>query len=215
MKDWTGNKNSVFKTLGASNHTEQERAQDDYYATDPIAIDLLLLKEKPSKNIWECACGEGHLAKALEAKGYNVLPTDLKNRGCGISGIDFLQLDESADFDGDIITNPPYKHAMKFVLKALGQLKQGRRCYMLLKLTFLEGQERYIELFSKCPPKKIYSFPKRIMCAKNGDFKGMRNGGGSAVAYAWFVWEKGYKGLPQHDWLYIDEDIKNERKTTN
>lgn len=33
-KDWTGNKNSVFKTLGASNHTDKERQNEDYYATD-------------------------------------------------------------------------------------------------------------------------------------------------------------------------------------
>lgn len=26
-KDWTGNKNSVFKTLGASNHTDKERQE--------------------------------------------------------------------------------------------------------------------------------------------------------------------------------------------
>ena len=25
MKDWTGNKNSVYKTLGPSNHTDKER----------------------------------------------------------------------------------------------------------------------------------------------------------------------------------------------
>ena len=25
MQDWTGNKNSVYKTLGASNHTDKER----------------------------------------------------------------------------------------------------------------------------------------------------------------------------------------------
>ena len=37
-KDWTGNKNSIFKTLGASNHTEKERQNEDYYATDPEAI---------------------------------------------------------------------------------------------------------------------------------------------------------------------------------
>ena len=24
MQDWTGNKNSVYKTLGASNHTDKE-----------------------------------------------------------------------------------------------------------------------------------------------------------------------------------------------
>lgn len=42
QKDWTGNKNSIFKTLGASNHTDKERQNEDYYATDPIAIDVLL-----------------------------------------------------------------------------------------------------------------------------------------------------------------------------
>ena len=43
------------------------------------------------------------------------------------------------------------------------------------------------------------------MCAKNGEFEAMKQGGGSAVAYAWFVWEQGYTGLPQHDWLYSEE----------
>ena len=33
----------------------------------------------------------------------------------------------------------------------------------------------------------------------------MKKSGGSAVAYAWFVWEKGYTGLPQHDWLFEGE----------
>lgn len=42
-KDWTGNKNSIFKTLGASNHTTKERENNDYYATDPIAIDSLIM----------------------------------------------------------------------------------------------------------------------------------------------------------------------------
>lgn len=46
MADWTGNKNSVFKTLGASNHTEKERQANDYYATDPIAAELLLQQEE-------------------------------------------------------------------------------------------------------------------------------------------------------------------------
>lgn len=43
--DWTGNKKTVFTTLatlGASNHTDKERQCEDYYATDPIAIDVLI-----------------------------------------------------------------------------------------------------------------------------------------------------------------------------
>lgn len=38
----TGNGKSIFTTLGASNHTEKEREINDYYATDPIAVDALL-----------------------------------------------------------------------------------------------------------------------------------------------------------------------------
>lgn len=33
---------NIFATLGATNHSEGERAEQDYYATDPKAIDLLI-----------------------------------------------------------------------------------------------------------------------------------------------------------------------------
>ena len=64
-KDWTGNKMSAFATLGASNHSEKERHPNDYYATDPKAMELLLEKEQFSKNIWECACGVDIFQKFL------------------------------------------------------------------------------------------------------------------------------------------------------
>ena len=65
-KDWTGNYNSIFKTLGASNHTDSERQIEDYYATSPSAAELLLQLEVFKQNIWECACGEGHLHFYME-----------------------------------------------------------------------------------------------------------------------------------------------------
>lgn len=68
-KDWTGNKASVYKTLAASNHSSSEREKNDFYATDPKAIDLLLEKENFSDLIWEPACGQGHLSKRLEQNG--------------------------------------------------------------------------------------------------------------------------------------------------
>lgn len=64
-KDWIGDKNSIFKTLGASNHATKERENDDYYATDPIAIDTLILVGQIAHKVWEVACGEGHLAEKL------------------------------------------------------------------------------------------------------------------------------------------------------
>ena len=204
MKDWTGNYNSTWKMLGASNHTDKERESDDYYATDPISIDKLLTVERPHANIWECAAGEGHLSKRLSENGFNVFSTDIKERSYTLNGIcDFLALDpQIKPFNGvfDIITNPPYKYATEFVLKALEILPNGGNCYMFLKLSFLEGKRRREQLFSKRAPRNIYVFSERMVCAKNGDFESMKHIG-SAVAYAWFVWTKGEYKAPIVEWL--------------
>ena len=200
MKDWSGNTNSVFKIISASNHSDDEREENDFYATDPVAIDKLYQTgELTCKNIWECACGEGHLAKKLVEYGYNVKATDLIDRGYGEGGVDFLACKDK--FDGDILTNSPYKYATEFVLKALDLVSEGNKVFMFLKLTFLEGKKRYDELFSKYPPKKVYIFSQRILCAKNGDFDKTKSNGGSAVAYAWYVWEKGYTGDTVVKWI--------------
>ncbi len=91
MKDWKGNANSIYKTLGASNHTDKEREELDYYATDPIAIDKLLKVETPNRNIWECACGEGHLLERLKDKGFSVVASDIVERNCCVDFVeDFL-----------------------------------------------------------------------------------------------------------------------------
>lgn len=85
-KDWTGNYNSIFKTIGSSAHSDGEREKNDYYATDPKAIDKLLEVETPFSVIWECACGEGHLSERLKQYGYTVYSSDLINRGYGRGG---------------------------------------------------------------------------------------------------------------------------------
>ena len=90
-KDWVGNNNSTYTCLGASNHSEKDRQEDDYYATDPAAVDKLLTVEKPYPFVWECACGEGHLSKKLKSLGYIVVSTDLIDRGFGKSAVDFLR----------------------------------------------------------------------------------------------------------------------------
>lgn len=72
MKDWTGNSRSTHATLGARNYALEERETNDYYATEPKALELLLKEEEFSENIWECACGEGHLSKVLKNHGHKV-----------------------------------------------------------------------------------------------------------------------------------------------
>lgn len=195
-KDWTGNGTSIFKALGASNHTEKERQTNDFYATDPKAAELLCEVETFAPDIWEPACGQGHLAKVFERKGYRVRSTDLVDRGFG-SQMDFLYFNTER-WNGDIITNPPYKFATEFVYKALDLIPDGNKVAMFLKVQFLEGKARR-KLFEQYPPRRVYVFTSRIDCAINGDFTQIKNG--SAVCYAWFIWEKGYKGETILRWI--------------
>lgn len=199
-RDWIGNKKSTFVTLAASNHTDKEREGNDYYATDPIAIDALLCSGggKLNHKVWECSAGQGHLSKRLVELGYEVRSTDLIDRGYGTGGIDFLQTSEI--WDGDILTNPPYKYAKQFIEHAMEIIPDGRKVFMFLKLQFLEGKGR-AELFEKYPPRVIYVSRSRILCAKNGMFDEMRAAGGSAVAYAWYEFQKGYKGVSIIKWI--------------
>jgi hypothetical protein len=192
-KDWTGNKKSTFATLGASNHSEHDREINDYYATEPNTIDALFKMENFEGNIWECACGEGHLSKRMIELGKEVISTDLINRGYGISDIDFLK--QTKSHGNNIVTNPPYKYAQEFVEKAIEL--SSNKIAMFLKLTFLEGQKRR-KMFDKHPPKYVYVFSQRKKCALNGKFE---DTGSSAAAYAWFVWYKDCKGDTTIKWI--------------
>jgi len=195
--DWTGNGRSTFACLAASNHSEGERQEHDFYATEPKAMELLLQEEIFSNVIWECACGKGHLSKVLEQNGFEVISTDLIYRGYGDpKPMNFLE-ESFEDFEGDIITNPPYKYALEFVQKALNSIQPGRKVAMFLKLQFLEGKARK-KFFMENPPKVVYVSSSRLTCAKNGEFEKYQN---SAVAYAWFIWEKGFAGDPIIKWI--------------
>lgn len=199
MKDWTGNTNSIFATHGASNHSDEERAEHDYYATDPEAVQKLLDIEEFDFYVLEPCCGDGHISKVLEVNDYDVESWDLIQRSYEKqNGVrDFLQWNPEVKNDRDIVTNPPYNKAMEFVTHALNISEDGVRVAMFLKLTFLEGAKRK-ELFSLHPPKKIYVFRNRVDCWKNGIKPDKPS---KAVCYAWFIWEKGFNGKPVVGWI--------------
>lgn len=198
-KDWNGNNISCYANLGASNHSMGDREERDFYATPPLAVRDLMELEKFDKNIWEPACGLNHITNILIESGYNVRFSDIVDRSAeqNIEIYDFLTNKDI--WEGDIITNPPYKYASEFVEKALETVTEGHKVAMFLKLSFLETKKRY-ELFQKYPIKKIYVASNRLGCAKNGEFNGKDNIV-SAVCYCWFIWEKGYMGQTTIDWF--------------
>lgn len=157
-KDWVGNKKSVFATLGASNHSTQERETHDFYASEPAAIDKLAKKFTIPHKVWECACGKGHLSERMKALGHEVYSSDLIDRGYG-DVLDFLSWDADAhkgEFDC-IVTNPPYKYVSEFVIKALSLLDDGGYACFLLKTTALESRGRYEKIYKNTPPDTSFN----------------------------------------------------------
>lgn len=191
---------NVFSPLGASNHSQDDRQENDYYATDPEALRLLLKEEMFSKLIWEPCSGGGHLVDELKNHGFTVISSDIIDYGHQDYLLDFLSTDEFNNQDLDIITNPPYKYALQFVKKSLDVVAEGNKVAMFLRLAFLEGQERYT-FFKENPPKYVYIMSDRFTCAKNGEFYKDGKKVGSAIAFGWFVWEKGFKGESTLRWL--------------
>lgn len=134
-KDWTGNKKTTFTTIGASNHTDHDRAENDFYSTDPNALVVFMerLKKdndiKLSNNIWECACGNGVLSEVLLKNNYNVFSSDIADRGYGETKVDFLSTKIRPEFEEfDILTNPPFSIAKEFVEKGIDIVNNRKIC---------------------------------------------------------------------------------------
>ena len=189
----------VMKTLGASNHSKSKREENDYYATPKSATLELLKREKFYPTIIEPAVGGGHIAKVLENNGYQVQGYDIIDRGYKNTIIkDFMTVNiEKKKKRFDIVTNPPYGITEDFVSYCLNMVPVGTKTAMLLPIRFLEGQKRYKIINSINPPKSCHVFVKRIYCYKNG----IQTDDSSAVCYGWFIWEKGYTGKTEVDWI--------------
>lgn len=190
------NSKSVFSNIGASNHSDIEREKNDYYSTDPIAV-TLLHKHKlldSSTIYWENACGGGNLSKELSRLGYDVVSSDKYDRGFGNVGIDFF--DCTNQFDGSIITNPPYSFINDWIVHSLELARD--KVYIFGRIQTIETIGRYNRIFRDNPPIWICPFVKRVKCYA-GD---VNNSKGSAVCYAWFIWDnKDNSGDTKVKWL--------------
>lgn len=164
----------------------------DYFPTPAWATFALADNERFDGDIWECACGDGAMSEVFEEVGYNVTSSDLYDRGFGEAGVDFLTANRKSD---NIVTNPPYNCAERFVRSGIQNAE--RKFALLLRLAFLEGANRARTIFSENPPSRVWVFSERITFYPAG---ANRKGSGT-TAYAWFVWDKSAPNNTNLKWL--------------
>ena len=106
-----------------------------------------------------------------------------------------LCLDADGHKGGLVITNPPFRLAEEFVLRALSVAREG--VAILARTVFLESVGRYEDIFRSTPPTKVGQFVERVPMVR-GRLDGKAS---TATGYAWFVWEKGMVGGPRQLWI--------------
>lgn len=174
----------------------------NFYPTPPEATRALLSVEDFDGDIWEPACGKGHIARVLEANGYRVVSTDLHDLGYGTAGIDFLA--ERRPRARHIVTNPPYGIGLAddFTMKALAfTAHTGGKVAMLLNLASL-AQAGRTRFWRTLTPARIWAIDS-VVCW--GDPRRVPPRHLTAHRYCWCVWEGDHDEPTRFGWLSAAE----------
>ena len=191
---------SVVNTLGATNIAKSEREDLDFYQTPSGAtqalIDMDLLRR--GLKVWEPMSGNGAIAEVLKQNNYDVFSSDIVERKYKLDVVkdffEFKTLPEPLN-SWQIVTNPPYKMADKFLLQCLSMRPSFLAVF--LPVRYLEGIKRYKEIYSKYTPSDVIVFARRYGCYKESDVEAgvvSDHGIGSAVAYMWLCFTKRMDG---------------------
>ena len=164
----------------------------DFYPTPPWAaragLEVVRALDPDADDVWEPACGQGHIADPLRQLGCLVQATDIHPFGFG--GVhDFLGPAPAAlswaNAPEWVITNPPFRHGAQFVQRGLEVASAG--VAILARLAFMEAASRFELLFGGPTPVSVVApFIERVPMQLGAYVPG----GDTATAYAWFVWQK-------------------------
>lgn len=195
--DYISTENELTDFDSNKKQTRQLRQYNNFYATHPSVTQDILREETFNSSILEPFCGTGTMAEVIRRNGFEVEAYDIIDRGYGKVG-DFYRT-EFPKRKYDIITNPPYDNIVDVVLRCLDICKD--KVALLMPLRYLSSGSRYNEVYKKYPPKSVYVYQERICIAKNADFEKYNDAGANMEIYAWYIWERGFKGTTELKWI--------------
>lgn len=176
------------------------RSNSDWYVEERWAVYNLFDKIRFSGSVWDPACGSGQIPRIAEEMGHRAWGSDLVHRGyMGSGGQDFLEYRRAHASADNIICNPPYRQAGKFVDQALRLA--NNKVAMLMRLAFLESEGRR-EWFPRTPLACVLVSSARMNMPPGellADPEFKREGG--EIAFAWFIWDHDWDGPPTVKWM--------------
>lgn len=180
----------------------------DDFPTPPWATRALMeyLREQGFQlencSVREPCANRGYMVRPLAEEFGMVIASDVHDYGAGYPVRDYLfGRDQDLSFTDFTVMNPPFRLAERFIARALRCSRIG--VAMIQRVAFIEGGDRYEDLWSKTPPSAVLQFAERVAMLKGrcipagaDDWDNLTEDGrpkkvSSATAYAWIVWLKG------------------------
>jgi hypothetical protein len=186
----------LVKTLRndpAAKRPTPKRTGNDYWPTPPDVAAVLVQHVLPvlgsGIRIWECAAGDGRLADAIAAAGYDVVMTDADPKRQDIQRLDFLKdPPPNSAAGGMVITNPPFVVNDTFIARAVELVDSGfLQGAVLLQRGGADSTLGRADIFNRCSHEFRCNWRVRWI---EGTKKGPR------WWFGWFVWKAGEKGSP-------------------
>ena len=164
---------------------------DRYYTPDPLAEALTaLLPIRATDRAVEPSCGGGAFVRAIMRRTPRVHALDLDPKARGLSETPFSRVGDflrepTPEIGYDwCVGNPPYQGAERHVLRGLRSVREGGSVAFLLRLGFLEGQNR-INFWRQHPARKVFVLSERPSFTGRGT---------DSAAYGFFWWTRGWTG---------------------
>jgi hypothetical protein len=162
----------------------------DLYETPAVAVEALLRVEQLPTHIWEPAAGRGAIVRVLRQHGHTVTASDVFDYGELDFVGDFLAQENMPAGTSCVLTNPPFQIIGPFVKRAL---ELAPLTIVLARLAFMES-ERRCEILEGAGLARIHCFRKRLPMLHRDGWTGPK--ANSGMAFAWFVWIRGYNAGP-------------------
>lgn len=152
-----------------------DRTDHDFYPTPSWVTAALLKHVKLRGPVWEPCCGDGAIARIIEASGQQVVSTDLVDHGFGRAGVDFFACRSFPAGCGAMVTNPPYgdggvmqrsanisKAMRRFVRHAIDLTEQANgQLALLVRFQWMAGR-RASDLITSGPLDAVLALTRRI-----------------------------------------------------
>jgi len=161
---------------------KKPRAKHDWYTENRWAAEQLFAQVQFTGPIHDPACGEGRIVIAAREAGYAATGAEIVDRG--FPGVEIVDFETDCRPRKTLVFNAPYEKNEEFIAHALEEVA-SHAVAAIVRIPFLCGQERFWDLYRKCPPALVLACSQRVNMPPGGI--GADEDGGTAD-YAWLIW---------------------------